>query len=93
MKFLKNQTHVPLDATESKEVKEEFGDVLEEILAPAEHLKYLRTQKGWSPKELADKLGVDSHELARMEDGEHPISKKMAKKLSEIFQTSFSPSR
>lgn len=90
MKFLKNQIHVPLDPSESKEVKEDIQAILDEALEPAEKLKKLRAHKGWSPKELGDKIGVDSHEIVKMEEGELPISKKTAKKLSEVFQIDFS---
>ena len=44
-----------------------------------------RGLRGWTQKVLAEKLGISIQNLSAMEHDRRPVSKKMAKKLSQIF--------
>lgn len=87
-KYIK-PSHIYLDPKESKMIEEGFEETMEERIEPAEMLKNLRLQKGWKPKELGEKIGVNGSEITKMENGEIPISEEHAKKLGKIFQVSY----
>ena len=47
-----------------------------------------RGLRGWTQKVLAEKLGISIQNLSAMEHDRRPVSKKMAKKLSQVFGVS-----
>jgi transcriptional regulator with XRE-family HTH domain len=49
----------------------------------------LRTDKGWSQKKVADKLGIDISLLSKIEHGERFVQAHMIKPLSEIFNLDY----
>jgi DNA-binding XRE family transcriptional regulator len=59
------------------------------IKGPATALRGARHRDGLTQVELAKKLGVTQANLASMEAGRRPISKKMAEKLSRVFNMSY----
>lgn len=85
-KFLRKSPHVPSNPDKSKEVKDDVEAIFEQNLEPAEALRKLRVQKGWTCEELGQKLGLHGVEIEKMEEGEHPIDENTASKLAEIFQ-------
>jgi DNA-binding XRE family transcriptional regulator len=64
----------------------------EEIFPEAHPGMILRGCRGrdeMTQKELAEKLGIAQTRVSEMESGTRSISVKMAKKLAEIFETSY----
>ncbi len=57
---------------------------------PGVNLKFYRTENKLTQKELGEKLGVQKQFISDMERERKPISKAMAKKLSELFNVSVS---
>lgn len=57
---------------------------------PGVNLKFYRNQNKLTQKELGEKLGVQKQFISDMERARKPISKAMAKKLSELFNVSVS---
>lgn len=55
--------------------KVDFGELIHQ----------LRTDKGWTQKKVADKLGIDISLLSKIEHGERFVQAHMIKPLSEIF--------
>lgn len=53
----------------------------------AERLKQLRTSRGWSLQELADKSGVSRSTLSRIENGEVSPTAETLGSLSRVYQT------
>lgn len=56
---------------------------------PAMLLRGYRGKLDMTQKELAEKLGVTQNRVSDMESGKRPISKDMAVKLGEIFDTPY----
>ena len=52
-------------------------------------IKSLRESKGWTQKELSERLEVKQYNLSRIETGNRAISKAMAKKLSDVFKIDY----
>lgn len=65
-------------------VEEVFPD-----MSPAKVLRGFRGRDGITQIELAERLGISQNRVSEMESGKRPISVKMARKLSEIFETSY----
>ncbi len=84
-KYLKDSYHAPLDPDEDKETRAELNQFMAEELEPAELLRQLRVQKGWTQKQLAEKLKIPHEEMVKMERGERIIDKKTARLLAKIF--------
>ena len=55
------------------------------ILALGKNIKSLRTEKGWTQKELSEKLGVTIKTISYFELGERQPSRETLIKLAEIF--------
>jgi len=49
------------------------------------HLKRLRTEKGWSQADLAEKLDVSRQTVIALERGRYDPSLKLAFRLSRVF--------
>ena len=56
---------------------------------PGMVLRGFRNMEDMTQMDLAEKLGIHQHRVSEMESGKRPISIKMARKLSEIFETSY----
>jgi len=54
-------------------------------LALGKNIKSLRTEKGWTQKELSEKLGVTIKTISYFELGERQPSRETLIKLAEIF--------
>ena len=54
----------------------------------AKRIRELRLKKGWTQQQLAEKLNIYAQHISNMENNKRAISKEMAKKLAEIFNTS-----
>jgi transcriptional regulator with XRE-family HTH domain len=52
-------------------------------------LRGARTRDEMTQGLLAEKLGITQTRVSEMESGKRPISVKMAKKLAEVFETSY----
>lgn len=52
-------------------------------------IRSLREYKGWTQKELAEKLNIQQYNLSRIETGTRTISKGMARKLADLFQVDY----
>lgn len=55
---------------------------------PGGNLKFYRTRDNLTQTQLAEKLGTTRQDVSGMERNSHPISKKTAKKLENLFKTS-----
>ena len=55
---------------------------------PCSNLRFYRTRDNLTQIQLAQKLGTTRQNVAEMERGTRPISKKTAKELAAIFGTS-----
>ena len=55
----------------------------------AENLKELRKSRGWSQKDLADRIGVNFRTVSTWENGSFEPSFSTLAKLCEIFDESF----
>ena len=47
------------------------------------------SKKGWTQKELSERLEIKQYNLSRIETGTRAISKAMAKKLSDVFKVDY----
>jgi DNA-binding XRE family transcriptional regulator len=56
---------------------------------PGMILRGARTRDEMTQELLAEKLGITQTRVSEMESGKRPISVKMAKKLAEVFETSY----
>lgn len=65
--------------------KEAFGDTP----VSAVSLKGMRNREGWTQRELGEKIGVSQANLSKMERGERPIGKTIAKRLAAVFETDY----
>ncbi len=63
---------------------------LKEMRTPAVNLKFYRTEKRMTQKELGTILGIEKQYVSDMEHERKEISKAMAKKLADIFHVSVS---
>lgn len=52
-------------------------------------LRGMRQRDGLSQGELADKIGAKQNHISEMESGKRTIGKAIAKKLAEVFNTSY----
>jgi antitoxin component HigA of HigAB toxin-antitoxin module len=57
-------------------------------MTPAKTLRALREMTGWTLAETGKKIGVSPYRVSDYETGQRAISKEMAKKLAEAFETS-----
>ena len=57
--------------------------------SPAMLLRGYRGKLDMTQKELAEKLGVTQNRVSDMENGKRPISKNLAVKLGELFDTPY----
>lgn len=51
-----------------------------------EKIKKLRKDRGWSQGELAEKLGVHTTHVSRLETGRYAPSLELMKKIAELFE-------
>lgn len=68
---------------------EAFADLYSETSKPAVMLRASRNKAGMTQTQLAEKLGVRQPDIANMENGRRAISKAMAKKLADVFETDY----
>ena len=54
-------------------------------MTPGKAIRADRGLRGWTQNVLAQKLGISIQNLSAMEHDRRPVSKKMAAKLSQIF--------
>lgn len=87
-KFLRTR-HVSLDPSRAKEIQTELQDVIEERLEPGEMLKKLRVQKGLSPQDLGEQMGLTGVDIIKMEEGEVQMTQDIGRKLGTIFHIDF----
>ena len=66
-------------------LKKIYGDTPE----PSVYLSGLRYREDLTQKELGEIIGVDQSNISKMENGERPIGKKIAKKLSDTFNVDY----
>ena len=58
-------------------------------MTPGDNLKIYRDNRGWTQAQLGAKLdGVPRQHISNMERGLRPISRKMAKRLAQVFEVS-----
>jgi DNA-binding XRE family transcriptional regulator len=57
-------------------------------MTPEKSLRALREMTGWTLAETGKKIGVSAFRVSDYETGQRAISKAMAKKLAEVFNTS-----
>ena len=82
------------DVVNGDEEYVEWGetDLAKQIKAestPAESLKLLRTNFGYTQQQLADKVGITKQQISAMERGREPIGRKMAHRLANALGTSY----
>ena len=63
-----------------------YKDVYEKMTA-GDTVKADRGLRGWTQKVLAQKLGISVQNLSEIERDVRPVSRKMAAKLAEVFNT------
>lgn len=63
-----------------------YKDVYEKMTA-GDTVKADRGLRGWTQKVLAQKLGISVQNLSEIERDVRPVSRKMAAKLAEVFDT------
>lgn len=56
-----------------------------DLMTTPEKIIRLREQRGWSQRELANRIGLDPSVMNRIEGGKRPIKDDELKKLSEIL--------
>ena len=56
---------------------------------PSIYLAGLRYRENLTQKELGEMIGVDQSNISKMENGERPIGKRLAKKLAEVFEVDY----
>ena len=58
-------------------------------MTPGDNLKIYRDNRGWTQAQLGEKLdGLPRQHISNMERGLRPISRKMAKRLAQVFEVS-----
>jgi transcriptional regulator with XRE-family HTH domain len=55
-----------------------------------QRIRKLRTQRGWTQEDIADRLGIDRSYLADIERGNRNVSLKMQETLAQGFGLSLS---
>lgn len=63
-----------------------YKEVYENMTA-GDTVKADRGLRGWTQKVLAQKLGISVQNLSEIERDVRPVSRKMAAKLAEVFNT------
>lgn len=92
-----------LESAFSKALKVEVSDDEDDVAVPFEQTEWYRDIKasmtagdtvkadrglrGWTQKVLAQKLGISVQNLSEIERDVRPVSRKMAAKLAEVFNT------
>lgn len=92
-----------LESAFSKALKVEVSDDEDDVAVPFEQTEWYRDVKasmtagdtvkadrglrGWTQKVLAQKLGISVQNLSEIERDVRPVSRKMAAKLAEVFNT------
>ena len=92
-----------LESAFSKALKVEVSDDEDDVAVPFEQTEWYRDIKasmtagdtvkadrglrGWTQKVLAQKLGISVQNLSEIERDVRPVSRKMAAKLAEVFDT------
>lgn len=92
-----------LESAFSKALKIEVSDDEDDVAVPFEQTKWYKDIKasmtagdtvkadrglrGWTQKVLAQKLGISVQNLSEIERDVRPVSRKMAAKLAEVFDT------
>ena len=92
-----------LESAFNKALKVEVSDDDDDVAVPFEQTEWYRDIKasmtagdtvkadrglrGWTQKVLAQKLGISVQNLSEIERGVRPVSRKMATKLAEVFDT------
>lgn len=82
-----------------KQLKKEFGDLVsveetpppkrEHDLGAPERLLRYRKMRGFTQRELGDKIKVSRQYICDLEKGERPFSLKTAMKLAKVFKTKY----
>lgn len=92
-----------LESAFNKALKVEVSDDEDDVAVPFEQTEWYRDIKasmtagdtvkadrglrGWTQKVLAQKLGISVQNLSEIERDVRPVSRKMAAKLAEVFNT------
>ena len=92
-----------LESAFNKALKVEVSDDDDDVAVPFEQTEWYRDIKasmtagdtvkadrglrGWTQKVLAQKLGISVQNLSEIERDVRPVSRKMAAKLAEVFDT------
>ncbi|MBR2059774.1 MAG: helix-turn-helix transcriptional regulator [Fibrobacter sp.] len=92
-----------LESAFSKALKVEVSDDEDDVAVPFEQTEWYKDIKasmtagdtvkadrglrGWTQKVLAQKLGISVQNLSEIERDVRPVSRKMAAKLAEVFNT------
>ena len=92
-----------LESAFSKALKIEVSDDEDDVAVPFEQTEWYKDIKasmtagdtvkadrglrGWTQKVLAQKLGISVQNLSEIERDVRPVSRKMAAKLAEVFDT------
>ena len=92
-----------LESAFNKALKVEVSDDDDDVAVPCEQTEWYRDIKasmtagdtvkadrglrGWTQKVLAQKLGISVQNLSEIERDVRPVSRKMAAKLAEVFDT------
>ena len=67
----------------------EWYHQIKSSMTPGDNLKIYRDNRGWTQAQLGEKLGgVPRQHISNMERGLRPISRKMAKRLAQVFEVS-----
>ncbi len=69
--------------------EEVFKDLHKKYGRPGSVLRGLRAREGLTQVELAEKVGVPQTDISQIENGKRPIGKKMAERLSKVFDTDY----
>ena len=65
----------------------EWYKVVKASMTAGDTVKADRGLRGWTQKVLAQKLGISVQNLSEIERDVRPVSRKMAAKLAEVFNT------
>ena len=67
----------------------EWYHQIKSSMTPGDNLKIYRDNRGWTQAQLGEKLdGLPRQHISNMERGLRPISRKMAKRLAQVFEVS-----
>ncbi|WP_428770362.1 helix-turn-helix transcriptional regulator [Treponema sp. HNW] len=70
-------------------VETEWYKNIQKELTPAKTLKLLRRRDNLTQAALSEKLGIPVQNISGMENGRRTISIRMARKLADVFGTSY----